>query len=150
MFSSSRGTWNLCSYLSTLTVLVALAKILERERTISSSSFYGKLPDYYPHPLALPLPSRWDLLIVPGAAERNVKACFWEGDEVSPIFPCPRARWCMWSVCGNQANSGWFLFYLGLMLFWLVGVGFENTRRVWRKWNVSRVFQDCMKKIIIR
>ena len=34
-------------------------------------------------------------------------------------------------VCiGDWANSGWFLFYWGLMLLWVMGVGFENTCKV--------------------
>ena len=39
----------------------------------------------------------------------------------------------------DQVSGGWFLFYLGLMLLWVIGVGFDNTCTVSAKWNVYRV-----------
>ena len=39
----------------------------------------------------------------------------------------------------EKANGGMFLFYWRLMLLWVMGVGFENTCIVSRKWNVTRV-----------
>ena len=33
----------------------------------------------------------------------------------------------------DLANGGWFLFCLGLMLFWVIDVKFENTYTVSRK-----------------
>ena len=54
----------------------------------------------------------------------------------------PRARWFnivyVWSVC-RWLSQWWFLFYCGLMLLWVMGVGFDNTCAVSGKWNVSRV-----------
>ena len=59
---------------------------------------------------------------------------------VTPVFL--RVSWCIqcvWSVC--RWLSHWWLFFLfcwRLMLLWMMGVGFENTCAVSRKWYVSR------------
>ena len=48
----------------------------------------------------------------------------------------------------DKVNSGWFLFYLRLMLPWVMGVGFVNTCTVSGKWNVTGLFQDFMDRCI--
>ena len=39
----------------------------------------------------------------------------------------------------DSANGDWYLFYWGLMLLWLMRVGFENSSTASGKSNVSRV-----------
>ena len=48
----------------------------------------------------------------------------------------------------DKASSGWFLFYLKLMLPWVMVVGFVNTCTVSGKWNVTGLFQDFMDRCI--
>ena len=54
-------------------ILIVSAEILEYEGSISSSSFYGHLPDYQPNLLALNT-GYHVLLVVPGVAEQNKEA----------------------------------------------------------------------------
>ena len=51
-------------------LLIASAKIQERQGSISPSSFYGQLPNYLSYVLALS-PSGWVLFFAPDVAERN-------------------------------------------------------------------------------
>ena len=59
--------------------------------------------------------------------------------EVAKFSACVCVCVCVCSVCG-WLSQWWLVFVpLGLMLLWVMGVGFENTCTVSRKWNVSRV-----------
>ena len=61
---------------------------------------------------------------------------------MSPRFSCvtsevgsyyldsPQVGWCSLMYVEDEANSGWFSFLLGLILLWVIGVGFENTSTI--------------------
>ena len=63
---------------------------------------------------------------------------------MSPRFSCvtsgvgscsldlPQVGWCSLKYMEDLANNGWFSFCLGLVVLWLMGVGFENTCTVSR------------------
>ena len=54
----------------------------------------------------------------------------------------PRAKWCNLVCVSKRLSKCWLVFVLlGLMILWVMGVGFYNTCIVSRKWNDSRVIQ---------